>query len=492
MKKKHLSLLILSVIASTMLSGSTIRANDINKQYTTLRLSGNNRYETSVKISNEYKNDTEIQGVVLALGENFPDALSGSVLSNKFKMPIVLSGADVKSSQTAISYIEKNLSKDRTIYILGGIGGIKTEVEEKLKDLGYTTKRLGGKDRFDTNSEIVKEFDVKEGTPVVIASGENFPDALSISSVAGAKGYPILLVTNNNLPDNAKHILEAIKPSKAFIIGGTASVSDKNINNIKTITGLDNNAIIRLGGKDRFETSLSIAKYFNLEGDTVTFANGDNFPDALSGSALSSLKNAPLVLINNNDVSKQKKYIDNTNYINQIFYGGSGVISDSTINKLSSTRNEIIEEETKGKDYIKVSIDKDYKGINTIVPSNKIWTLTFSEPVDVQDLDIKIGGYGQRNGVPGYYFYSEEAQKEQFVFQQSAPNQIRIIKGQIRKWYDIDENYTGEESLCNDGYYNGTYRIVIGKNSKTKSGKTIGKDYIFQYKTTGATGLKAN
>ncbi|WP_410506366.1 cell wall-binding repeat-containing protein [Haloimpatiens sp. FM7315] len=99
--------------------------------------------------------------------------------------------------------------------------------------------------------------------------------------------------------------------------------------------GLSDDNIVRLGGKDRYETSIKIAKYFHLNSDTVTFANGNSFSDALSGSALSSLKDAPLLLINNENVSKQKLYLDSTKYTKEIFYDGKGVISDTTIDKLS-------------------------------------------------------------------------------------------------------------------------------------------------------------
>lgn len=58
------------------------------------RISGNNRYETSVKVaSNVYKNPTH---AVLASGEVFPDAIVGAPYAAKYKYPIVLSqGNDV-------------------------------------------------------------------------------------------------------------------------------------------------------------------------------------------------------------------------------------------------------------------------------------------------------------------------------------------------------------------------------------------------------------
>src|SRR3712207_9128249 len=66
---------------------------------------------------------------------------------------------------------------------LGGTSGIGKQVEQYIKSKGYDkVERLGGQNRFETNASIVDKLNVKEGTPVVIASGENFPDALSIRS----------------------------------------------------------------------------------------------------------------------------------------------------------------------------------------------------------------------------------------------------------------------------------------------------------------------
>lgn len=379
--KKIIAIIVMAVTVCVPLFGSNnlkkdkVKADSNLKTYVTSRFSGLNRFDTSKAIASEYAKSSN-EGVILALGSNFPDALSGSVLSQKLKAPILLSGSTVDTSQVALSYIQNNLSKDKKIYILGGTGGIKQEVQDKLTSLGYSNvKRIGGTDRFQTNEKIVDELSVSNGTPVVIANGMNFPDALSISAIAAAKGYPILLTTSDIISDDVKEKLQSIKPSQVYVIGGTGSVSDSSVSSIKSITGLDNSKAIRIGGADRYETSLNIAKFFNTDSDTATFASGQGFADALAGSALSAQKSAPLILVNNSDVSKQKDYIDSSKYVKEVFYGGNGSITDDIISILS-----------KDYDKFKNVFNGDKDSSKTDVDPNQTLTVSFSKTIDSSSL----------------------------------------------------------------------------------------------------------
>ena len=67
--------------------------------------------------------------------------------------------------------------------------------------------------------------------------------------------------------------------------------------NIKILTKLPDDKIIRIQGNDRYETSINVVKYFNLDSDTITFAYGETFPDALAGSVLAAKYNSPIILV---------------------------------------------------------------------------------------------------------------------------------------------------------------------------------------------------
>lgn len=306
------------------------------KNYVSKRLAGSNRYETGTRIAEEY-NSGILDHVVIASGLDFPDALSGSVLAFKLKAPILLVGATPEESGETFAYIKSHLSQDGTLFILGGAGAVSESFVTTLQGMGFQDhqiKRLGGASRYATNLAINEEMSVAQGNPVVIASGNGFADALSISSVAAAKGYPIIL-TDSTLSEEAEQMLLTIRPSQVYIAGGEGAVSTAIRTEVIALTGLGDEQIIRIGGANRYVTSLNIAKHFKLTGDTVTFAYGENFPDALAGSVLAAKLNAPILLISPEDWLEAKRYMDDTPSLNQVIFGGPGVIGDPIKDGLS-------------------------------------------------------------------------------------------------------------------------------------------------------------
>ncbi len=216
-------------------SGSSDTTGSI---YYKKRISGANRIDTSKYIAEEFSDNT-VDSVILATAYNYPDSLTGSVLATKLNAPILLVGS-ANDNKPIFDYIKEHLSSNGTIYVLGGKDAVNESTINTLKALGYTNiKRLSGGNRYDTSKEISKELNVDMGTPIVIATGNDFSDALSISSIAAAKGYPILLTEKDTLTSQTKEMINKIKPEKIYIAGGTKVITDKIKNNIKSVSGLD-------------------------------------------------------------------------------------------------------------------------------------------------------------------------------------------------------------------------------------------------------------
>ncbi|WP_434283900.1 cell wall-binding repeat-containing protein [Clostridium botulinum] len=321
--KKIMALVISSAI---VLGGKGVAG--AKGDYNVNRISGENRYETSINIAKHY-NSEKFENVIIANGNDFPDALAGSSLSKKLNAPILLIDENVNSSRETINLIKSKLAKNGSIYILGGEGAVDRVYEDWFKDLGYKNiKRLGGINRFATNKSIVKSLNVEKGTPIVIVNGFGFSDALSVSSSAASKGYPIFMSNADKLPNEIKDIIKDISPTKAFIIGGEGVMRNSIVDELKNIVpSLNKDDIERVEGKNRYETSLNVCSKFNLLSDNAIVASGENFPDALSGSALASKTDAPIILTDGVNISKQKEYLDNNNYKNLILLGGTGVIN---------------------------------------------------------------------------------------------------------------------------------------------------------------------
>lgn len=318
------------------------------------RIFGANRYETSANIASNFNNDT-VDNVIIASGKDFPDALAGSVLSAKLKAPILLVDSTVSQSQSSLGYVKQHLKSSGSIYILGGAGTISNEFIATFNSMGFQNIiRLGGANRFETNIKIVDELTISKGTPIVLVNGLNFPDALSISSIAAINNYPIILTPTNEIPDSVKETINNIQPSKVYVIGGTGAISDNVVGQVKALVpGILESSVLRIWGADRYETSLNVCKAFNLNISNLVLAYGEDFPDALSGSALATKLNAPIILIDGKDITNQKTYLNSSAFQNIFLLGGKGIISseveqvlNGTITYLNQHQYEIVDEYT--------------------------------------------------------------------------------------------------------------------------------------------------
>lgn len=300
----------------------------IKTTYTSTRLGGANRFTTATQIAKSV-NSQKVDAVVLANAFNFPDALSGSVLASKYNAPILLVDKNASNNKETINYIKSNLKSTGKVYLLGDTGVVPDSVVKSLKSAGFSNfERLGGKDRYATNLVINKKINPASGSNIVVASSTVFADSLSVSGVAGKNQMPIYLTSANSITSETLNAIKGVKPKNIYIVGGTGAVSP---NVEKSLKGIGN--VVRIGGANRFETSLNIAKYFKQDTTVGVVANGLNFPDALAGSVLASKYNAPIFLVGS-DVKAQKTYIDSTKIKTLYILGGTGVVPDSLVSIL--------------------------------------------------------------------------------------------------------------------------------------------------------------
>ncbi|WP_333886880.1 cell wall-binding repeat-containing protein [Clostridium sp.] len=333
--------LVIAMTMAVLLEAGSISVSAKQNQYVATRLGGQNRIETSVQIANNYSSGS-LQAVVIATANDFPEALVGSTLASKYKAPILLVNQTARESQDTLEYIKSHLSLDGTVYILGDTSSVSSDIESALKFYGYNNiKRLAGSSKDSTFKAINDEVSVSQGTPVFVASSDMFPDALSASGISAVKGYPIILCSNGILSETALSQLKSINPSQVYVAGGTAVIPDSVVQTIQSNTGLSGDKVIRLSGQNRYDTSLAIDRYFNLTTRNAVVASGENFPDALAGSALSAKNNAPIVLVNEGDINKQKEYLDATPVQNLSILGGEGVLSQNTVDKLTAKYQKI-------------------------------------------------------------------------------------------------------------------------------------------------------
>lgn len=286
------------------------------------RLKGSNRYRTGTAIANELKavlGIEKFQTVIVAYGEKFPDALTGSYLAGKFDAPILLT--DKSADAEVAEYIRSNVAEGGKVYILGGTAAVTQSFEDNIRSSGYDVERLKGKNRYETNLEILKEAGVDASTEILIATGSNYADSLS----ASATGLPMLLV-DKELTAQQVEFLEGT--SKRFVIlGGTAAVSEAVEEALDTI-----GEVTRVKGKNRYETSTVIAQRYFSAPNCVVLAYGEAFPDGLCGGPLALVAGAPLILANNNNLSAADAFVEGIRY--GYVTGGTGRLTDATVREI--------------------------------------------------------------------------------------------------------------------------------------------------------------
>lgn len=294
------------------------------------RIAGDTRYDTALKIADEQKSASgKFENVVLAYGENYPDALAGSFLAIDKKAPILLiEGAD-RVKNKVLNYIYDNVDTNGNVYILGGTSAIPDSIKNALEEKGYTVTRLGGASRYETNMKILEAAPM-EGKPVIISSGTGYADSLSASST----GYPIMIVDPaKGLSNEQISFLKSKGSNNFYIIGGEAALP-KSIEDKLSSLG----TVKRLAGATRYQTSQLVAEEFSPDTrlDNVVIAYGENFPDGLCAGPLASTKGASLILSENGAVATAKAYVDNHAIMYGYVTGGTKLISNASAMKIMS------------------------------------------------------------------------------------------------------------------------------------------------------------
>lgn len=285
------------------------------------RIFGINRYETSLKIADAYKELLGVEKfrtVVVADGRNFPDALAGSYFAIKNNAPILM--VNDKNAEKVKDYIRTNLGKGGSIYILGGKNAVSESFEDNL--FGYYIERIYGNNRYETNLEILNAAGVGDA-PILVCRGNDFADSLS----ASATGYPILLVKKSGLSAEQLKFLKTHADNPCYILGGTAAISKSDEQTISTIMA----SVKRIYGTNRYETSAKIAKEFFQAPDTTVLAYAANFPDGLCGGPLAKEMKAPLILIKDGKTENAEEYVQSRDVEYGIVLGGIEVLADETV-----------------------------------------------------------------------------------------------------------------------------------------------------------------
>jgi putative cell wall-binding protein len=299
---------------------------------TVTRIAGTDRYATAIAVSNQGF-PTHADTVFIATGTDYPDALSAGPAAVAQKAPLLLT-----TPSALLASVRNEIARlaPHKIVIVGGSQSISSAVARSLGSLAPTVTRISGVDRYATSKSIATyAFGSGGAQTVYVATGANFPDALSAGSAAGSKGAPVVLVNGSaaTVDQPTSSLITGLGVAAVKIAGGVASVSTG------VQQSLNQNApTARIAGADRFATSVALNSDAFPSSSTAYLANGYNFPDALSGAVLAGSTDAPLFAVPATCVPQSVlSSLDRLRVTNVVLLGGPASLSSSVARLASCT-----------------------------------------------------------------------------------------------------------------------------------------------------------
>ena len=192
--------------------------------------------------------------------------------------------------------------------------------------------RLAGSHRWETALKVADEMKANLGLEkfdaIIIASGNDFADALAGSYLSTVKNAPILLGWGNGGKyeyldtDNIEYIKANLAENGViYILGGEKAVPKLYEDALKGYN------VKRLGGANRFETNLLIlAEAGVADGSEVLVCTSTNFADSLSASATAK----PILLVFNEYgklYGKQPEFLSGLKNCTFTVIGGESAVS---------------------------------------------------------------------------------------------------------------------------------------------------------------------
>ena len=230
-------IVLLKANKTALVGGKNIISNDVEKtiEATTkkiYRVAGEDRYLTSQLAGAAvspilYDGSPAIASDVVAVynGNNFPDALAATPFLKKFNT------LNVEGYRFPIISIKSNGNTAEGIQMVFGGENSVNKYKEKY--------RFAGQDRYKTAVEIAKAYKdllKMDIDTIVLASGEDYPDALCAGPLASSKNAAILLTKSKTLNEDTKEYIKANTNIKNIIIvGGEKSISSSVEDELKDL-----------------------------------------------------------------------------------------------------------------------------------------------------------------------------------------------------------------------------------------------------------------
>ncbi len=189
----------------------------VNANIHVTRAGGDDRFATAAAIAELIAPDGADE-VVIANGMDFPDALSVASHAAQAGTPILLTlkGSVPAETQEAL----ESLGTTKTV-VVGGTSVVSDAVASELP----SANRLGGIDRYETNTLIAEYYNV-DNDHLYVATGKDYADALTGAVLAANTNSGVLLV-HAIVPEFTSSYITKNEVQRLTIFGGENAVSEK-------------------------------------------------------------------------------------------------------------------------------------------------------------------------------------------------------------------------------------------------------------------------
>jgi uncharacterized repeat protein (TIGR02543 family) len=299
---------------------------------------GTTRYETNVVGSRSTFETDSVATVVIATGQDFPDALAAAPLAGACRSPVLLTQASSVPAAT-LAEIER-LGATRAI-VIGGPGVVTpAAVSQVAAAVGGASRveRIYGADRYATAAAVTAK--ILSVHPAIdhtffLATGTDYPDAMAAGADAWATVRPILLTNGATVPAATLNAVSSLSATRVVVLGGTGVVPEPAVTAVKARM-LAPKASVRLAGTNRYETACAVAEWAGdnegLSWTTVGVATGANYPDALGAGPVSAARSGNVLLVEPTRLPDATAAIldeHKATVMDAMLFGGDGAISAS-------------------------------------------------------------------------------------------------------------------------------------------------------------------
>lgn len=259
-------------------------------------------------------------------------SLDGDVLYNQDVFDEITVADPVSKTVTAKVDLAPGMNSFMVVAEDGAGNKVEKEVKIDRSDSELRAERISGVNRYATAVELSKEGWDSADT-VVLATGNNYADALAGVPLAKKHDAPLLLSQSSKLTAETYEEIKRLGAKTVYVVGGTGAISEAVVKQLKS-DGID---VKRLSGMDRYETAAKIAEQFGTSEKAIV-VSGLNFPDALSVASYAGTDGTPILLTRNNAVpNATKAALVKLGVENTLVIGGTGAVSEKAASELPNS-----------------------------------------------------------------------------------------------------------------------------------------------------------